>query len=107
MPTVSIKNENKEFEVEVGEVIFDGLDNKGYELPHGCLAGSCGACRIEVLEGNEYLNEPSPIEKNTLEAITQNYKRIHGENALQGKTVRLSCRARLASCGKVVIQPLK
>lgn len=106
MPRVSIEDENMDFEIESGEVIFDGLDNHGYELPHGCLAGSCGACRIEVVSGQENLRPMGEVEKNTVEAIRQNYVRIHGAGALDGKTVRLACRARIED-GEVSIKPLK
>ena len=105
MPTVSIKSENKDFELPENEIIFDGLDNQGHELPHGCLAGSCGACRIQVLSGAENLKSMSEIEANTVEAVVQNYERIHGKGSLNGKTIRLSCRTRIIS-GKVEIEPL-
>ena len=108
MPRVSIKDENKEFVVPEGEVIFDSLDNQGYELPHGCLAGSCGACRIEVISGNDALKEPSVIEKNTIEAIKQNHQRIYGPDSLKGKVVRLACRARVTNADETIeIKPLK
>lgn len=105
MPTVSIKNVNKSFEVAEGSTIFDALEDKGYELPHGCLAGSCGACRIVVTKGEEYLQMPSEIEKNTLEALKVNYQRIHGPDFLNDKTLRLSCRAKLF--GDIEIEVIK
>ena len=78
MPTVSIKGHTTTYQAQDKEIIFDALERQGVELPHGCLAGSCGACRIEVHEGCENLSEPGPIEANTLEAIKVNYERIHG-----------------------------
>jgi ferredoxin len=98
MPRVSyIDNEDNEksFEVEEEMVIFDALDNQDCKLPHGCLAGSCGACRIEVLEGEENLKPASAIEMNTIEAIIENHEKKHGEGSCKGKKLRLACRARV------------
>ena len=95
MPIVSIEGDDKEYEVEEGAILFDALDNQGLKLPHGCLAGSCGACRIEILEGKENLKAPSSIEQNTIGAIKMNYKRVNGAEALGDREVRLSCRARV------------
>lgn len=106
MPTVSIKSENKDFELQEEEVIFDGIDNHGHELPHGCLAGSCGACRIEVIEGAENLKPMSEIERDTVEAVIQNYERIYGKGSAKDKVIRLACRAKILT-GKVVIDPIK
>lgn len=108
MPRVSIIMENgetKEIQAKNKGIIYDAADNEGIDLPHGCLAGSCGACRIEVTEGAENLTAPSAIEENTICAISDNYKRIHGEGALKGKTIRLSCRAKVT--GDVTIKIIK
>ena len=95
MHTVSIENEEETFKVKEEAIIFDGLDDCGRQLPHGCLAGSCGACRILITKGAENLIPPTMIEKNTVEAILVNYRRIHGPNYLAGETLRLSCRAKV------------
>jgi ferredoxin len=104
MHTVSIENETKTFNVKPEAIIFDGLDDCGRQLPHGCLAGSCGACRIIVTKGAENLQPPSLIEKNTVEAILVNYRRIHGADYLINETIRLSCRAKVL--GDVTIKIL-
>jgi len=95
MPRVSYIDSEKEYEVESEDIIFDALDNHGEKLPHGCLAGSCGACRIEVIEGDENLKPPSAIELNTIEAIVENYEKRHGAGSCDGKKIRLACRARV------------
>jgi ferredoxin len=105
MPTVSIKNENKQFEVKEGSIIFDALEDQGHSLPHGCLAGSCGACRVKVTKGAELLQMPSEIEKGTVEAIKVNYQRIHGPDFLKDDTLRLSCRAKVL--GDIEIEIIK
>lgn len=105
MPTVSFKDKSLKFEVKENEILFDALDNQGELLPHGCLAGSCGACRISVISGVENLKAPSHIEQNTIEAIKQNYDRIHGKEASESKNIRLACRARVL--GDIEFESLK
>lgn len=95
MHTVSLIDENKKFEVKAGSIIFDALDDQGHELPHGCLAGSCGACRIEVVKGSEFLSEPSLIEQDTINALKLNYERIHGAGSSKSVSIRLACRAKV------------
>lgn len=100
MPTVLVVNpENdeiiEEFEVESGEVIFDQLDAQGKTLPHGCLAGSCGSCRILVIEGSQNLNDPGAIESDTIKALEESYIQKNGTEFMTNKKIRLSCRARV------------
>lgn len=105
MPTVSIKGVEQSIEVNSGEILYDSLCDRGIELPHGCLSGSCGACRIEVIEGKEHLQAPGVIESNTIEALRDEFKNLHGEEFIQGKEIRLSCRAKVL--GHVTIRPIK
>ncbi len=117
MPTVSVHemNDNNTLEeksahncdVNEGEILFDELEKQEIKLPHGCLAGSCGSCRVWVVEGADQLKEASAIEQNTIDAITQTYNETMGEDFLKGKVLRLSCRARVQGSGKIVIAPLK
>ena len=105
MPRVSIKGTENIYEVNEGEILYDSLCDRGLELPHGCLSGACGACRVEVIEGAENLQEPGVIEKNTLEAIKDEFGKTRGKDFLTGKVIRLSCRAKVK--GNVLICPLK
>lgn len=104
MPRVSIPDTNQSFEVNDGEVLYDALYDRGLELPHGCLSGSCGACKVEIIAGKENLQAPGVIESNTIEAIKEEYKATHGEEFL-AKEVRLSCRARVK--GDISFKPIK
>ncbi len=98
MPIVSLEG-SKNFEVVENKVIYDALEEQGEDLPHGCLSGSCGACKIEVLEGYDNLSKPSAIEQNTITSIIE-------DNALSpDKKVRLSCRAKVL--GDCKITPIK
>lgn len=115
MPIVSIatlkedgstcNDEEKSFKVEENGVIYDELEAQGLKLPHGCLSGSCGTCRILVIDGAENLKGPSFIEQDTLKSICDSYRKEKGEEFLKDKTIRLSCRARVL--GDVKICPLK
>ncbi len=78
MPRVSIEGLDKIFEVNEAEILYDSLFDRGHELPHGCLAGSCGACKVEILSGSENLQMPGVIEKNTLDAIRDEHIQKHG-----------------------------
>jgi len=95
MHNVSFTEKNMEFKVEDEAVLFDALDDQGEMLPHGCLSGSCGSCRVEITEGAQNLKAPSPIEEDTIESIKTNLKRIHGKDYDDSKVIRLSCRARV------------
>jgi ferredoxin len=99
---IRINNEQKSLEVENESTIFDGCQQAGIELPHGCLAGSCGACKIEVLDGAENLKEPSVIEANTLESIRARFLELFPEK--KGITIRLGCRAKVL--GPIEVTPL-
>lgn len=105
MPIVSIADTEKKFEVSEGEILYDSLFDRGHELPHGCLAGSCGACRVEVLSGESNLQPAGIVEQNTIEAIKADYLVKNGAGSLDHKTIRLSCRAKVL--GDVVFKPLK
>lgn len=105
MPIVSIKDTTNSFEVNEGEILYDSLCDLGYKLPHGCLSGSCGACRIEVIEGSENLLPAGIIEQNTIDALKDEFKKIHGEEFILNKEIRLACRAKVQ--GSVTVRPIK
>ncbi len=105
MPRVSIKDTNHTFEVNKGEILYDSLFDRGHTLPHGCLSGSCGACKVEVLEGKDQLDKPGAIEQNTIDSLKEEFKTLHGEEFIKEKEIRLSCRAKIL--GDVIIKPIK
>lgn len=105
MPRVSISDTDKTFEVNKGEILYDSLYERGHELPHGCLSGSCGACRIDVISGKENLMPAGVIENNTIESLKEEFKKLHGEEFVNSIEIRLSCRAKVL--GDVKICPIK
>ncbi len=105
MPIVSIQGTTKSFEVKEGEIIYDALYDRGEELPHGCLSGSCGACRIEVCSGKENLQSAGVIEKNTIDALKDEFSKTKGIEFVNQTEIRLSCRAKVL--GDISIRPIK
>lgn len=95
MPRVSLVAEDETYEVAENEIIFDSLQDQGKTLPHGCLSGSCGACRIEVCKGIENLAPMGTIESNTVESILEHLQKIKGEDYIKNRPMRLACRARV------------
>lgn len=104
MPTVSLEGSNQSFNINENETIFDALKAAGYELSHGCLAGSCGACRIEVTAGQDQLMAASFPEDSTIKNIALNHERIHGPGSAADKVFRLSCQAKVT--GDITIKEL-
>ena len=103
--TVILGDESKTLEVTSGELIWDELDRLGTKLPFGCLAGSCGSCRINVQFGENNLSPKGAVETDTVAHISNSYRLKLGENFLKEKNIRLACRARVQ--GDITISPIK
>ena len=109
MPTVSVltRNDNNEvvssgeYEVQKDQVLFDQLDTQGVKLPHGCLAGSCGSCRMIVTEGKELLSPIGAIETDTVGNLRMSNSKKYPSDC----ELRLSCRAKVIGDGKISILP--
>jgi ferredoxin len=102
---VSFAGTNKVFEVKEGGIIYDSLSDLGEVLPHGCLSGSCGACRVEILSGKENLQPAGVIESNTLDSLREEFTKAQGKDFVEGKTFRLACRAKVT--GDVSFRTIK
>lgn len=105
MPKVVIDGSNDIYEVPEGSVLYDSLTDQGVTLPHGCLSGSCGACRVDVLSGQENLAPMGYVENDTVESLKKEFTEIKGADFVAGKNIRLSCRAKVL--GDVTIKPIK
>lgn len=116
MPTVSVTivnsgtngssgEEKINFEINEMEIIYDGLERQDYKLPAGCLAGSCGTCRVFITEGIENCAAARTIEQDTIDHIKKEYLEKHGANSLDGKEIRLSCRTKVK--GPITIETFK
>jgi ferredoxin len=108
MPTAAAELDGQLVEVEIKEsdILYDTFEEAGHDLPHGCLSGSCGACKVEVIEGSESLSDPTTIEKDTLQSISDTLKSEKGEAFLEGKHLRLSCRTKYKGTGNIKIKPI-
>lgn len=84
------------FELPAGEILYDGLEKQGVNLAHGCLAGSCGACCIEVLSDDNALSPIGHVEADTLSSLQHNYP---------DKKIRLACRMKILN--DCVVKKLK
>ncbi len=93
MHTVLNLSKNQEVSIDNEETIYEGFLKEGIDLPHGCLAGSCGVCFIKIEEGAKNLREPKTIEQDTVDTIKKARSLSEQDN------YRLSCRARVK--GKV------
>lgn len=112
MPTVSVKKKNAngtastENETQItcgsGEGLWQALEKQGFKLPSSCLKGFCAACRVEVISGAENLSSPSQDELETIAIYTKN----KSPTEIQGKTIRLSCQAKVEGQGNVEVIPL-
>lgn len=81
-------------EADENQTIYEAFEKHGTELPHGCLAGSCGACRIRVTEGQENLKPAGAVESDTINFIKSNLAQKTGDNSILNADIRLSCRAK-------------
>ena len=54
MTSFNVKISDQEFEVECeeGDTILRAALRAGLGMPYECNSGGCGACKVEVLEGN-------------------------------------------------------
>jgi len=86
---------SKSIELLPEETLCDGFHRNDLELRHGCLAGSCGVCLVEVISGAELLHSPKTIELDTLSRIKQN------KPELQEVDIRLACKSKIQNVGEV------
>ena len=106
MPTSSSPGNSKTYRINIGENIFECLRKDGLELSHGCLSGSCGACRVEIIKGSKLLEVPNEMENRTLSLIKINHERIHGNGSLDGRIIRLACQANILEDGHLELKEL-
>jgi len=55
--TVHIKPSGYNFNVKAGETVLDAALRQGYQFPHDCMSGTCGACHGYLLEGQVEYDE--------------------------------------------------
>jgi ferredoxin len=61
MASVEIKNDNQKVDVPDGSLLVE-LDGK-CSILFACKSGSCGSCKVKVLEGMENLEPANDVEQ--------------------------------------------
>ena len=79
--------DSKEVEVKEGEKIKDAVESMGVLI--ACADGTCGVCKIQIVEGMENLDRINDCEK---------------EMGCEGNE-RLGCQCRIKK-GKIVVKPV-
>ncbi len=67
MPKVTILPAGKSAEVPAGELLLEAGEKAGIDMEAGCFNCSCGTCVIEVVQGIENLEAPTPEELDVLD----------------------------------------
>jgi phenol hydroxylase P5 protein len=58
---MSIEPLRQTVEVEAGQTLLDAALRAGVYIPHACLHGLCGTCKVQVLEGEVDIGDASPF----------------------------------------------
>lgn len=83
------------YSLEEESTLFEQMSEQGEVLPHGCLSGSCGSCRILVTEGADNLSPAGTVESDTIQSLEEHYRAQNGDEFLKKGKIRLSCRAKI------------
>ncbi len=59
--TMFIEPLRQSVEVAAGQTLLDAALRAGVYIPHACLHGLCGTCKVQVVEGEVDLGEASPF----------------------------------------------
>jgi phenol hydroxylase P5 protein len=59
--TMFIEPLRQSVEVAAGQTLLDAALRAGVYIPHACLHGLCGTCKVQVIEGEVDLGEASPF----------------------------------------------
>lgn len=59
--TMLIEPLRQSVEVAAGQTLLDAALRAGVYIPHACLHGLCGTCKVQVIEGEVDLGEASPF----------------------------------------------
>ena len=59
--TMFIEPLRQSVEVAAGQTLLDAALRAGVYIPHACLHGLCGTCKVQVIEGEVDLGDASPF----------------------------------------------
>lgn len=69
MPIVRFVTEQLEVDVDPGMSFIDLCDAAEADVTFGCRSGTCGTCRVKVIEGSENLSPMGRDERDFLEGF--------------------------------------
>jgi ferredoxin len=70
MPKVKFLVDGKTYEVAAGTKFLDLCEQQKAKHDFGCTVGSCGVCRLEIVEGAASVDPASADEKDTIAMST-------------------------------------
>jgi ferredoxin len=70
MPKVKTLVDGKTYEVAVGTKFLDLCRQQKVKHDFGCTVGSCGVCRLELVEGAAHVDPSSADEQETVSMST-------------------------------------
>lgn len=84
-PRVTFALDDLEVEVPPGTSLMEVVDAAGADVTFGCRNGTCGTCRVRIVEGIENLSKPTPEERDFLSALqAQADERLGCQFRIQG-----------------------
>jgi ferredoxin len=92
VPRLTVQPSGQSADVPAGELLLEAGERAGVDMEAGCFNCSCGTCVIEVLQGMEHLDVPTPEELDVLDQWNKDPERY-----------RLACCVRIRD-GEVVIK---
>lgn len=87
--SVSFLLDDLDVEVPSGTRLIEIVEASGADITFGCRNGTCGTCRVRIVEGLQNLSPLTPEERDFLAALQA------------GESERLGCQ--FSVCGNVVI----
>lgn len=68
-PRVSFILDDLEVDVPSGTRLIEVVEAAGADVTFGCRNGTCGTCRVRIVEGMDHLSKPTPEERDFLAAL--------------------------------------
>jgi ferredoxin len=68
-PRVTFVFDDLDVDVPSGTRLIEVVDVAGADVTFGCRNGTCGTCRVRIVEGMNHLSKPTPEERDFLAAL--------------------------------------
>jgi len=94
MPKITVLPAQLSAEVPPGELLLQAGEAAGIDMEAGCFNCSCGTCVVEVVEGMDNLEPPSPEELDVLDQWNKDPEKF-----------RLTCCVHIRDGDVVIRQP--